>query len=166
MYMKCSRSFSTGLATLAAAVAAAALFACKGDEPTRSPVLVSRTALNGDYTCVQFEGYFIGANGLGPYGGTCRAYTTVTNPSRRDSIELAPFTIGEDNTLSRLDFPSATIAYDSSVSKLTAIATDGRVDSFTVIIQQGVLYLVANFQPFDYTGDGVADSLRIFYQRR
>jgi len=144
----------------------AALTACGEKAPTGTGALVSRVRLNGQYTCVRFEGVFAGPQGPGRYEGTCEAYANVTRPSRRDSVELAPFSIGEDNSISRQEFPGGTLTYDSTTAVLTVTDSEQRVERYRAAVQGGVVFLIQQFPPFDFSGDGVNDELTLVFRRR
>jgi hypothetical protein len=146
--------------------AAVVIMACGGDGPTSGGARIPRALLSGDYTCVQFEGVFVGPKGLGQYEGTCEAYANVSNPSRRDSSELAPFTIGEDNSISRQEFSAATLVYDSTTAVLIVTDAEQNVEHYQAVLQNGVVYLVREFEPFDFSGDGLDDELVLIYRRR
>lgn len=149
-----------------AALAAAALIACGKEAPTSPGTKLSRVRLNGEYTCVEFQGYFVGPQGPGLYEGSCGAYVSATNPSRRDSIELAPFAINENNSVSRQDFPSAVVSYDSTSAKVTFTGAEIETEVYDAVVQGGTVYLVRRFDPFDFSGDGLVDDLLLVYRRR
>lgn len=149
-----------------ALLGATTLIACSKDAPTGSGTRLSRARLNGEYTCVEFQGYFAGPQGPGVYEGSCGAYVAATNPSRRDSIELAPFAINENNSVSRQEFPSAVVSYDSTSAKLTISGAEMETEEYDAIVQGGVVYLVRHFAPFDFSGDGLVDELLLVYRRR
>ena len=140
--------------------------ACGKDGPTSTDALLSRSRLNGEYSCVAFEGFFAGPQGPGLYEGTCEAYLSSTNPSRRDSIEVAIFAINEDNSVARQDFPAATAVFDSTTAKLTISGAEIATERYDAFVQNGVVYLARTFQPFDFSGDGLADELMLIYRRR
>ena len=140
--------------------------ACGKDGPTATGARLSRSRLNGEYSCVQFEGYFVGPQGPGLYEGTCEAYLSSTNPSRRDSIEVAAFSINEDNSVSRQDFPAATASFDSTTARLVISGTEIATEHYDAFLQSGIVYLVRTFEPFDFSGDGIDDELVLIYRRR
>jgi hypothetical protein len=100
------------------------------------------------------------------YEGTCEAYLSATNPSRRDSIEVAAFAINEDNSVTRQEFPAATAAFDSTTAKLTISGAEIETEQYGAFVQNGVVYLIRTFDPFDFSGDGLVDDLVLIYRRR
>lgn len=140
---------------------AATAIACKKDSvgPVRDPG-PSRALLDGDYDCVEFRAFYQGNMGLGYYRGSCRAYLTITNPTRSDSIETFPFTIFPSNDVSRIDFPSGfgALSYDSSTSIATISYPSRPNDVFDVSLEGGLIFFDQTLF-FDFSGDGQADSL-------
>jgi hypothetical protein len=156
---------STRLALLAALAALGVGTACKdSNEP---PTLrIPRASLNGDYVCTRMLAYLDGPQGLGWYTGNCNAYISVTNPSRRDSIETFPFEIRIDDSVFRIDFPEGTLQYDSLDFEAVVSYAELDPDIYHVGIEGGRIVLEQVFQPFDFSGDGAADSLVLTFTRQ
>jgi hypothetical protein len=156
--------FTLRLKLVTAAALAGAVAAAACGSSTEAPKLaVPRADLNGDFVCVSSIAYYNGPSGLGYYKGSCNAYLSRTNPSRADSIDTAPFTILSTNAVRRVDFPGATMQYDST-SGVVVLHYSARPDEvYQVGFQSGSWYLERDFPPFDFTGDGQIDSLRLFF---
>lgn len=151
---------------IALLAAFAAAIGCSGDpKPTGPPAPPSPNRLVGSYQCVQFLGYYKGGSGLGYYQGTCRAYTNATNPSRLDSIEVQQFDITAFFNVNRPDFETGTFVYDSAAGRATVNYSTGRHSEVFDVWSEGPNTLTQTLAPFDYTGDGLVDSLRLTFRK-
>lgn len=148
------------LAALAAGVG------CSGDpKPTGPPKPPAPNLLIGSYKCLRFLGYYTGSSGTGYYQGSCNAYINVTNPIRRDSIEVQQFDITGRFDVNRLDFETGTFVYDSAAARAAVNYATGRGSELFDVWAEGANLLTQTLLPFDYTGDGVVDSLRLTFQK-
>ena len=141
-------------------VALATATACTHDStgPAKPP---SRADLNGVYGCYRVDAYYYSAqsNTTRWRQGRCSDYIAVTNPSRQFERDTVLFSISSDNGVRRLDFATGELAYDSTSGTAIVAYMSGQQDLYEATPNQ----LVQEFQPFDFTGDGVSDSLRITF---
>ena len=154
------------LPLFALAVATVAIAACGGDPKSTGPSKPPpKTELIGAYECVQFLGFYKGASGTGWYRGSCLAYANVTNPTRADSLEAQDFDVTPSYNVNRPDFETGTLVYDSANAMATVNYATGRASESYEVWSDGEGFLTRRFVPFDYTGDGIPDSLIISYRR-
>jgi hypothetical protein len=141
--------------------------ACSGDpKPTGPAKPPSPTALIGQYRCLRFLGYYAGSSGTGYYQGSCNAYVNVTNPSRALEIERQDFVINDRFEISRPDFETGTFVYDSAAARAVVNYSSGRASEVFEVWIDGPNLLRQTFAPWDYTGDGLVDSLRLTFQKQ
>lgn len=163
--MKFSRPLMR-VAVVAAPLLVAGMLACgdgpKGPSTFRPP---SKAELIGSYKCYSFVGYYKGSGGTGYYAGSCVAYARASNPNRGDSIEVQQFQVTTGFSVTRPDFEQGTFVYDSANAQATInYATDRPSEVYEVWVP-GPNFLTRKFVPFDYTGDGLIDSLTLTYQK-
>jgi hypothetical protein len=151
------------LALLAAFVAA---LGCAGDPKATGPTPPpAPNRLIGSYQCVQFLGYYKGGSGLGYYQGSCRAYINVTHPTRLDSIEVQQFDITPTFYINRADIEPGTFVYDSASARAQVNYSTGRPSEVFDVWLEGPNTLTQTLAPWDYTGDGLVDSLRLTFRK-
>ena len=149
-----------------ALVAIATMAACgDGLKPTAPRKPPSPGQLVGSYRCAQFIGYYRGSKGTGYYQGTCNAYINVTNPKRTLEIEVQPFEITNLFRVTRPDFETADFVYDSAAAQGTMNYPSLPSETYDVWVE-GPGTMTRRFLPFDYTGDGVMDSLTLTYVKQ
>ena len=146
-------------------IATTPLLACSDDDPGGPRAAPDRDLLDGDYTCAGFEAYTIGDQGPGLYGGSCSAYLNFANPALADSGRTFPFVVSSDNTVSRLDYPEGTIAYDSA-AVLAVVSYPGfPQDIYTIAVDNTFTYFEQKLV-FDFSGDGQTDTLYLVFTNR
>ena len=151
---------------IAVLVAFVGAVGCAGDpKPTGPPAPPAPNLLIGSYQCVQFLGYYKGGSGIGYYQGSCRAYTNVTHPSRLDSIEVQQFDITTTFNVNRPDFETGTFVYDSASARAQVNYSTGRPSEVFDVWLEGPNTLTQPLPPWDYTGDGLVDSLRLTFRK-
>ena len=145
---------------LLAAVAAAAL-ACSGGDSTGPGRPPSRAELNGVYGCYKVDAYYYNAGTKTSRWreGRCSDYIAITNPSREYERDTVLFQVRADNEILRLDWLNGSFSYDSTTGIAEATYGDGTVEVYKASVKQ----LVRLYEPFDFTGDGLSDSLRITF---
>ncbi|HSJ63022.1 MAG TPA: hypothetical protein VK922_03850 [Gemmatimonadaceae bacterium] len=143
----------------------ATLTACKSDSSSGPPAKPDRALLDGDYNCEQFQAYTVGPQGAGWYEGSCLAYLTFASPTLADSGRTYPFTVSEDNTVFRLDYPQGTIAYDTA-AVVAVISYPGLPqDQYTVSVDNTFTYFLQKLV-FDFSGDAQMDTLYLTFANR
>lgn len=154
------------VAVVAAPLLVAGMLAC-GEDPKGPSTLKppSKAQLIGSYTCYRFIGYYKGSEGTGYYAGSCVAYARATNPSRADSIEVQDFQVMTSFGVTRPDFEQGTFVYDSANAQATINYSTDRPSEVYEVWVPGANFLTRTFVPFDYTGDGLIDSLTLTYQK-
>ncbi|MFN2399537.1 MAG: hypothetical protein ABR543_12995 [Gemmatimonadaceae bacterium] len=155
------RKFVVRLAVLAVVMGT---IACNDKGPS-APQLLLRAALNGSYTCAESFFHYAGPQGLGFYLGSCQNYLSATNPNRADSAETKPFTILQNNTFSRLDFPAGTVQYDSTTQVVRVTFPDRPAENYVAAVETGRLVLSQRYPAFDFSGDGIADTLIVRFTK-
>ena len=148
-----------------ALVAAATLAACKSDRTSGPPAKPDRALLDGDYDCAQFQAYTIGPQGAGYYQGSCLAYLSFASPSLADSGRTFPFTVDEDNTVLRLDYPQGTIAYDTAAVVAVITYPGLPQDEYAVSVDNTFTYFLQKLV-FDFSGDAQMDTLYLTFANR
>lgn len=139
--------------------------ACKDDSTSGPRAKPDRTLLDGDYTCSQFTAWTNGPQGLGYYQGSCNAYLGFANPSLADSGRTFPFTVATDNSVSRLDYPTGTIAYDTA-AVVAVISYPGLpADTYTVDVDNAFTYFEQKLV-FDFSGDAQMDTLYLLFSNQ
>jgi hypothetical protein len=154
-----------GFAIALTILAAASLASCKDDGPSGTAAKPDRTLLDGDYECTQFTAYTVGPQGPGYYQGSCVAYLAFADPALADSGRTYPFTVSEDNSVLRLDYPEGTIAYDTA-AVIAVISYPGLPqDQYTVSADNAFTYFDQKLV-FDFSGDAQIDTLYLTFVNR
>jgi hypothetical protein len=144
---------------------ATALAACSDDGPSGTAAKPDRALLNGAYDCVQFQAYTVGPQGAGYYQGSCVAYLAFANASLADSGRTFPFTVSDDNTVSRLDYPIGTIAYDTAAVVAVITYPGLPEDQYSVSVDNTFTYFDQKLV-FDFSGDSQMDTLYLTFANR
>lgn len=151
---------------IAAALLITALAAACSDDKSSGPAAKpDRALLDGDYVCSQFTAWTDGPQGPGYYQGTCNAYLNFASPTLADSGRTYPFSVETDNTVSRLDYPTGTIAYDTA-AVLAVISYPGEPqDTYNVDVDNVFTYFEQKLV-FDFSGDAQMDTLYLLFSNR
>lgn len=146
--------------------ALAAGIGCSADpKPTGPATPPAPNLLVGSYKCLRFLGYYKGSSGTGYYQGSCTAYIKVTNPTRLDSIEVQQFDVTANFNVVRPDFETGTFVYDSAAARAAVNYATGRRSEVFDVWVEGINLVTQTLPPFDFSGDGVVDSLRLTFQK-
>jgi hypothetical protein len=136
--------------------------ACK-DSAAPKPRVLPRAALNGTFQCSAFAGYYNKGAGAHYYTGTCAQYVSDTRPQRTDSIETITFSIDSAGVVRRRDFPDGHATFDEATGELTISYVARPSDHYLVKVDQLGWFLEQQLAPFDFSGDGIADTLRLAF---
>jgi hypothetical protein len=145
--------------------AVATLAGCNSDSSSGPPAKPDRALLDGDYDCSGFQAYTVGPQGPGYYEGSCNAYLTFANPALADSGRTYPFSVASDNSVSRLDYPQGTLAYDTT-AVIAVVSYPGLPpDQYEVEVDNTFTYFRQKLV-FDFSGDARIDTLYLLFTNR
>ena len=147
-------------------VAGVLVLACS-DDKVGPRGRVSRAEINGYYECIQALGWVSGRSAEESYfRAGCPGYLSLTNPDRTDYGDTFPFTITGTDRLRREDFQDeGVVQFDSTSATMTVAFPARPAETYLAVYVGQQLQLIRQVPAFDYTGDGQADSLELYFRK-